>query len=67
MMTVNVELDPVFGRCLFMLKGQIWRQVRTSLTPVFTSGKVKMMFRLVDICGKELAGYLDKTIDEGKQ
>jgi len=55
-MTVNVELDPVFGRGLFMLKGQIWRHVRTSLTPVFTSGKVKMVFHLVDICGKELFG-----------
>jgi hypothetical protein len=66
MMTVNVELDPVFGRGLFMLKGQIWRQVRTSLTPVFTSGKMKMMFHLVDICGKELADYLDNAIAEGK-
>jgi hypothetical protein len=67
MMTVNVEIDPVFGRGLFMLKGQIWRQVRTSLTPVFTSGKVKMMFPLVDICGKELADYLGKAAAEGKQ
>jgi cytochrome P450 len=66
-MTVNVELDPIFGRGLFMPKGQIWRQVRTSLTPVFTSGKVKMMFRLVNICGKELADHLDKTIAEGKK
>jgi len=67
MMTVNVELDPVFGRGLFMLKGQMWRQVRTSLTPVLTLGKVKMMFHLVDICGKELSDYLDKAIAEGKQ
>jgi len=66
-MTVNVELDPVFGRGLFMLKGQMWRQIRSSLTPVFTSGKMKMMFHLVDICGKELADYLDKAIAEGKQ
>jgi len=67
MMTINVELDPVFGRGLFMLKGQMWRQIRTSLTPVFTSGKVKMMFHFVDICGKELADYLDKVTTEGKQ
>jgi hypothetical protein len=50
-----------------MLKGQMWRQIRTSLTPVFTSGKVKMMFHFVDICGKELADYLDKATAEGKQ
>ena len=66
-MTVNLELDPVFGRGLFMLKGQMWRQIRTSLTPVFSSGKMKTMFYLVDICGKELADYLDKATAEGKQ
>jgi cytochrome P450 family 6 len=67
MMTVNVELDPVFGRGLFMLKGQMWRQIRTSLTPVFTLGKVKKMFHFVDSCGKELTDYLDKATAEGKQ
>jgi len=66
MMTINAELDPLFGRGLFVLKGQMWRQVRKSLNPVFSSGKMKTMFHLVDICGKELADYLDKAKDEGK-
>ena len=39
---------------------------RKSLNPVFASGKIKMMFHLGDICGKELADYLDKAIAEGK-
>jgi cytochrome P450 len=66
MLTINEELDPFVSRGLLALKGQLWRQVRTSLSPVFTSGKMKMMFHLVDICGKELADYLDNAIAEGK-
>jgi cytochrome P450 len=67
MIILNEDLEPVVSRGLFVLKGQLWRQVRTSLTPVFTSGKMKMMFHLVDICGKELTDYLDNDTAEGKQ
>jgi cytochrome P450 len=67
MMTINEELEPIVAKGLLLLKGRLWRQVRASLTPVFTSGKVKMMFYLVDSCGKERADYLGKVTAEGKQ
>jgi cytochrome P450 len=60
------KLDPLFGNTLFVLKGQLWRHLRTNLTPVFTSRKMKMMFYLVDTCGKELAECLDKETVDGK-
>ena len=60
------KLDPLFERGLFAIKGQRWRHWRTNLTPVFTSGKIKMMFFLVDTCGRELADCLDKTSLYGK-
>jgi cytochrome P450 family 6 len=59
-------LDPLFGNMLFLLKGQLWRHLKTKLTPVFTSRKMKVMFNLVDTCGKELADYLDKATAGGK-
>jgi cytochrome P450 len=65
-LTVNTKLDPVFGRNLFVLKGKRWQQFRANLSPVFTPGKMKVMFPLVDICGKELADYVDKITAEGK-
>jgi cytochrome P450 len=64
--TFDEEIDPVFSKALFVLKGQLWRHMRTNLTPVFTSGKMKMMFYLVDTCGKELADCLDKASVYGK-
>jgi len=60
------KYDPLLGKILPVLKGQIWRNLRTNLTPVFTSRKMKMMFYLVDTCGKELAECLEKTTTDGK-
>jgi len=59
------KLDPLLSRTLFVIKGQIWRNWRTNLTPVFTSGKMKKMFYLVDTCGKELADCLEKASNNG--
>jgi len=60
------KYDPVLGKNLCALRGQLWRHLRTSLTPVFTSRKMKMMFYLVDTCSKELAECLEKATSEGK-
>ena len=64
--TFDEKLDPIFSRTLFMMKGQLWRHFRTNLTPMFTSAKMKMMFYLVDTCGKELADCLHKAAAYGK-
>ena len=58
--------DPLFAKNISVLKGQLWRHLRTNLTPVFTSLKMKMMFYLVDTCGKELADCMEKVTAEGK-
>ena len=60
-------LDPLFANMLLLLKGQLWRHLRTKLTPVFTSRKIKKMFYLVDTCGKELADCLHKATAGGKK
>jgi len=60
------NLDPLFGNVLSAVRGQLWRYLRTNLTSVFTSRKMKMMFYLVDTCGKELADCLEKVTADGK-
>jgi len=62
---IEERFDPLFGKGLPFLKGSLWRHLRTNLTPVFTSRKMKMMFSLVDTCGKELADCLEKATLEG--
>jgi cytochrome P450 family 6 len=65
-LTMEVKLDPIAGNSLPLLKGQRWRILRSNMTPVFTSRKIKLMFNLVDICGKELAECLGKDTADGK-
>jgi hypothetical protein len=64
--SLDEKFDPVTGKNIPSLKGQLWRQLRTNLTPVFTSRKMKIMFYLVDTCGKELADCLEKATADGK-
>jgi hypothetical protein len=66
--TVSAEekIDPLFANSLPVLKGQLWRHLRTNLTPVFTSGKMRNMFYLVDKCGKELGDCLHRATVDGK-
>jgi hypothetical protein len=64
--SLDEKLDPLCSKILFVSKGQRWRNWRTNLTPVFTTGKIKKIFYLVDTCGKELADCLDKASYSGK-
>lgn len=41
------DIDRVFSKSLFSLHNQQWREMRTILSPIFTSSKMKMMFGLL--------------------
>ncbi|KAJ3655224.1 hypothetical protein Zmor_014361 [Zophobas morio] len=45
--------EPLQGH-LGNLEGTEWRNMRTKLTPAFTSGKMKMMFQVMAECQKDL-------------
>ena len=60
------SFDPLMANSLSLLKGELWRHLRTKLTPVFTSGKMKKMYYLLDTCGKELVDCLDEATADGK-
>lgn len=43
---------------LLWLTGDHWKKVRAIMTPTFTSGKIKRMFRFMEGCAEELTDYL---------
>ncbi|XP_012529711.2 cytochrome P450 9e2-like [Monomorium pharaonis] len=57
--------DPLFAKNLFSLRGEEWRNVRTLLSPSFTSSKMKMMFTLMSECAENFTKFLS-TLSEDK-
>ncbi|XP_063229262.1 probable cytochrome P450 6a13 [Bacillus rossius redtenbacheri] len=43
---------------LFNIGGSRWRKLRNKLTPTFTSGKMKLMYKLMLECSEELVAWL---------
>lgn len=54
------EVDKLMGKNLFSMKGQRWREMRATLSPAFTSSKMRGMFMLMSDCAKDVANYLLK-------
>ncbi|EAT46155.1 AAEL002638-PA [Aedes aegypti] len=50
----------IFGKTLFALEGQKWRDMRATLSPAFTGSKMRKMFELVIECSDSVAQYYVK-------
>lgn len=49
--------DLLMSKNLITLKGEEWREMRSTLSPSFTSSKMKAMFALMSNCAKNLTSY----------
>lgn len=52
--------DPIFCNTLMGMGFEKWKCVRPKVTPIFSSGKMKMMMHLIKKCGEHLETYLDE-------
>lgn len=54
------EVDPLIAKNLLSMKGQKWREMRATLSPAFTSSKMRAMYVLMLECAKDVSNYLVK-------
>lgn len=59
-LSADDKMDPLFGRSLFFLKGEQWKDMRATVSPSFTSSKMKSMFMLMTNCAVDFADYVSK-------
>ncbi|KOC70829.1 Cytochrome P450 6k1 [Habropoda laboriosa] len=59
--------DKIGSSGLFNIKNPEWRQLRTKITPVFTSGKLKKAFYLIAKTAESMNKYLEQQFSDGKK
>ena len=59
---LSEEADPLFGKALFSLRGQKWRDMRATLSPAFTGSKMRLMFDFVTKCAKQATEHLEQQV-----
>ncbi|XP_063916959.1 cytochrome P450 9e2-like isoform X2 [Zophobas morio] len=57
---ISAEADPLFGNNLLSLRGHKWREMRSTLSPSFTSSKMKYMFSLMSKSGEQFVQHFLK-------
>lgn len=62
---VNERAEPLSTN-LLNLEAKRWRPLRTKLSPLFTSGKLKEMFGLILECSQHFDQYLEKVVARGE-
>lgn len=63
----DTSIDTLFGGALFFLHGEHWKNQRSAVTPIFTSSKIKNMFKLMTDCGERITNYLVKLPEEERE
>lgn len=62
----KVNDDDPLGQHLVSLEGHKWKVMRAKLTPIFTTGKLKLMVDLMIECADHFEKYLQNQIGKGK-
>uniref|UniRef100_A0A336KNQ5 CSON013036 protein n=1 Tax=Culicoides sonorensis TaxID=179676 RepID=A0A336KNQ5_CULSO len=63
---IDVISDPIGGHMLAFMQEDLWRNMRSKLSPAFTGNKMKFFFLLVNDCAKRAMNYIEDNVEEKK-
>ncbi|KHN70786.1 Cytochrome P450 3A56 [Toxocara canis] len=52
------------SKVMFALRDTLWKNVRNTITPAFTTGKMKMMTPILGDCIEQMMSAIEKTIED---
>lgn len=58
---VSEQTDPLMAKNLFFIKNQEWKDMRSTLSPLFTGSKMRLMLSLMTQCCEGFVKYLNVT------
>ena len=61
---IDVKTEPLANH-LVNVTGNTWRNLRTKLTPVFSSGKLKTMLEQILNCSDEFVQFIEEKTADG--
>lgn len=64
-LAINEKTDPISAH-LITIRGEEWRNMRSKLTPTFSSGKMKMMFPTLVECSRNLQEAVEKICNQNE-
>lgn len=64
MMTNNLLTDQIWCRNIGMLRGDQWKDIRSTFSPIFTSGRIKGMSTLIEGVATIMLESVKKDIEK---
>lgn len=64
---LNVWANKYQRNSLVWLQDEHWKRVRTMMSPTFTSGKIKRMFKLMDSCADDLVDNFREQLERSRR
>ncbi|XP_063825174.1 probable cytochrome P450 9f2 isoform X2 [Ostrinia nubilalis] len=56
--------EDIFGKSVFVMKGEVWRDMRATLSPAFTGSKMRLMVPAMIKVSNNVVNYLKETEGE---
>ncbi|XP_045535826.1 cytochrome P450 9e2 [Papilio machaon] len=61
---ISEDVEPLLGASLFLMKGDKWKDMRTTLSPAFTGSKMRLMMPFMTEISESIVEYLKDHVSE---